>query len=108
MVRGASTCPPHPVSDHAIAHHTIRLRQRIHQAATLGRPAGGGQPDQEIAVEVDGPALAGLVFGKPLQIVPGDGVKTALVPAVERVIRWRAKLPMMASVSIISKTGAQQ
>ena len=39
------------------------LGQRIHKTGPLGRPAAGGRADQEVAVEVDGSALACLAPG---------------------------------------------
>src|SRR4051794_37982166 len=56
----------------------FRFRQRIDEAGSIGRPAAGGQLDQEVAVGVDGPDLAGFAPRKPFQVIPGDGVKTTL------------------------------
>src|SRR3984893_6413655 len=61
-----------------------RPGKRIHQAGPLGRPTAGRQGRQQIAVAVDGAALACLALGKPLQVIPADRLETALVPAVER------------------------
>src|SRR5438552_11214120 len=60
-----------------------RLGERIHKTSSLGRPAAGWRGGQEVAAEIDPSALAGLLAGKPRQIIPCDRLKAALVPQVE-------------------------
>src|SRR4051794_40078368 len=60
------------------------LAKRIHETRPIRRPAPGGRPDQQVAVDVDSASLASLAAGKALQIVPRDRFEPALVPSVER------------------------
>src|SRR5664279_2989236 len=58
--------------------------KRIYQRRPVRRSAAGRRTDQEVAVAVDAAPLTRLTLGKPFQIVARDGLKTALLPAVER------------------------
>ena len=59
------------------------LAKRIHEIRPIRRPAPGGRPDQQVAVDVDSAALASLAAGKAIQIIPRDRFEPALVPSVE-------------------------